>query len=83
MPRAKPCMAITLIYPQAPEYAASYHWCKLNSHDSGMHECYCGIWWLTDDLVEPTPEMVKWRTGTESEMRGVSTRLLGYTAEVA
>jgi hypothetical protein len=76
----KPCLAITLVYPRRPEYAASYHWCKLDEHPSDqMHECYCGLWWMVDDddMVTPTPEMILWRTGSESQLKGVSRRLLG------
>jgi hypothetical protein len=72
-----PCLAATLINPREPQYAASYHWCKLDQHETGMHECYCGIWWLTDDLVELTPNMLIWRTGGESELKKVSGRMIG------
>lgn len=77
-----PCLAITLINPLAMEHAASYHWCKLDVHPEGtLHSCYCGLLWLNgspDDLVEPTAEMILWRTGNESQIRGVSARLVGY-----
>ena len=77
---AKPCLAITLIYPAAPEFAGSYHWCQLDEHPHGeLHVCYCGIQWLTDDedLVEPTAEMILWRTGTETQVHSVRGKLVG------
>lgn len=85
----KPCLAITLINDAEPQHAASYHWCKLNDVHSdhhkymnehkGMHECYCGVWWLTtgDQLVEPTAEMILWRSGGETDVKAVSERMLG------
>lgn len=77
-----PCLAITLINPRDMEYAASYHWCKLEMHTTGtLHSCYCGIDWITDDLVEPTAEMILWRTGTETEIKAVSGKLVGYAKE--
>lgn len=80
MTQAKPCLAIVLVDPTAPNHAASYHWCKLEEHVAdGPHVCYCGIWWLTtkDDLVPPTPEMILWRTGSNPEFKSVGNRLMG------
>lgn len=72
------CLAIVLINESAPQYAASYHWCKYGAHEDGIpHVCYCGIWWQCDDLVEPTPAMIQWRTGTESSIKEVSGKMLG------
>jgi hypothetical protein len=73
----KPCLAITLIAPQAPQYASSYLWCREDEHETLMHVCYSGVWWLTNDLIEPTPEMVIWRTGDESDLKRVRGRMLG------
>lgn len=74
----KSCLAIVLINEQNPNYAASYHWCKLSEHEVGSpHVCYCGIWWLSDDLVEPTENMIAWRTGSKSTIKEVSGRMLG------
>lgn len=74
----KPCLAITLIVPREPEYASSYHWCARDEHPMDeLHSCYCGIDWQTDDLVEPTVEMIQWRSGSEDAVRGVSGRMLG------
>ena len=74
----KPCLAIWLIPGADPRYASSYHWCQMKEH-SGIHLCYCGLAWQADpdDLVEPTAEMVKWRTGSEVDLKQVSGRMLG------
>lgn len=73
---AKPCMAITLVNPARPNEAGSYLWCKLSEHN-GPHLSYCGTMWMTADLVEPTPEMILWRTGNEDEVKAVTGRMLG------
>lgn len=74
------CLAIVLVAPKEPNHAASYHWCKLDKHDDEqLHECYCGIRWTvdTEDLVPPTPEMILWRTGSDTTVKSVSGRMLG------
>lgn len=75
-----PCLAIVLINPREPQYAASYHWCKLEEHaPDELHVCYCGIWWMaeSEDIVPPTKEMIEWRTGSQSVVKRVSGRMMG------
>jgi hypothetical protein len=44
-----------------------------------MHIDYGGLWWLgsKEQLVDPTPEMIQWRTGDEMAVKAVTGRLLG------
>jgi hypothetical protein len=78
---AKPCLAITLINPLAPNEAASYLWCRRSEHVDGCHRCYSGIYWhvdADDELeLEPTREMILWRTGTVDDIKRVNGRLMG------
>lgn len=87
-PLIKACLAATLIVPDAPQYSASYHWCKNNEHPMPhpgpipvhpLHECYCGVWWTCgeEDMVELTPNMLLWRTGTEEQIHAVRGHLMG------
>lgn len=72
----RPCLAITLVNPREPKLASSYLWCTLGEHESGMHVSYCGMWWMTGDIVEPTDAMVIWRTGTAEQVREISGRMV-------
>lgn len=75
---SKPCLAITLVNPREPQLAGSYHWCTYSEHEWGsLHACYCGILWITDDLLDPTPQMIQWRSGNEHDVKAVSGRMLG------
>lgn len=71
------CLAITLVNPREPQLASSYLWCKLDKHETGMHVSYCGMWWLTTDMVEPTENMIAWRTGSKEDVERVSGCMLG------
>jgi hypothetical protein len=73
---SKPCMAVTLVNPQKSGEAGSYLWCRLDRH-SGSHLCYSGVAWLSDELVEPTANMILWRTGVETSVQAVSGRMMG------
>lgn len=73
-----PCMAITLVNPRAPQEAGSYLWCVDEDHNgSGLHMSHCGMWWDTSDLVEPTENMILWRTGNRFTVKRVSGRMMG------
>jgi hypothetical protein len=77
---ANACLAITLINPQAPHLCSSYLWCVKEEHGfEEDHKCYTGVRWtvLPGDLVEPTPNMILWRTGKKEDVSRVSGQLLG------
>lgn len=76
--RREPCMAVTLVNPSKPEEAGSYLWCSENAHSVlSTHLDYSGIQWTTSDLVEPTENMRKWRTGPAHIVALVSGRMMG------
>lgn len=77
--RDDPCMAITLVNPRKPQEAGSYLWCVLQGEGKAghMHLSYCGMYWDTTDLVEPTENMRAWRTGNWMTVKRVSGRMLG------
>ena len=77
MSRKNACLAITLVNPQALNEAGSYLWCKDDDEHPGPHRSHCGLLWDTSDLVEPTENMVTWRTGNRIAVRKVRGRMLG------
>jgi hypothetical protein len=73
------CLAIYLVNPKEPQEAGSYLWCIRGAHPGRFHLCYSGLRWHADDvdLVQPTPEMILWRTGAETDVKRVSGHMLG------